>query len=74
MILFEDGRSTRLYSLVVSIPKPSSHNMGFPSLLGQDIIQHWRMVHDKPRGRLTFTVQKADLSINGRIGTLFEGE
>ena len=67
IIFFEDGRFVRLYSVRVSIPKPADHNMSFPSLLGQDIIQHWRMVHDKPRDRITFTVQRADVSVRGRI-------
>lgn len=70
IIFFEDGRLIRYYSVRISIPKPASYNMHFPSLLGQDIIQHWRMVHDKPRDRMTFTVQRADLSVRRRINVI----
>ncbi len=70
VIAFEDGSLERIYYVITAIPRPSEHNMGFPSLLGQDIIQHWRMVHDKPRDRLTFTAQRADLSIRGDVNDL----
>ena len=62
-ISFDDNQSVCSYRIDVSIPESANHNMFFPSLLGQDVIKHWRMVHDKPRDRLTFTVQKADLSV-----------
>ncbi len=62
-IFFQDGRSIRTYTILVSVPRPTEHNIRLPSLLGQDIIQYWRMVHDKRRDRLTFTVRRADLTL-----------
>ena len=33
---------------------------GFPSLLGRDVLDRWRMVYDPPRGELTFEPADAD--------------
>ena len=63
VIIFDDGQFLQIYISDVSVAAPRQHNMQFPSLLGQDIMKNWRIVHDKPRGRLTFTVQHADLRI-----------
>lgn len=70
VIMFADGRYVRLYTASLSVAKPTEYNMTVPSLLGQDILQHWRMVHDKPKDRLTFTVRRADLSMKGDIDAL----
>lgn len=63
IIIFEDGQYLQVYTISVVVPKPQKYNMRFPSLLGQDIMKHWRIVHDTPRGLLTFTPNSADLKI-----------
>lgn len=70
VIMFADGSFVRLYTASLSVAKPTKFNLTVPSLLGQDILRHWRMVHDKPRNKLTFTVQHADLSMRGDIEAL----
>lgn len=44
--------------LVIIAPKPDLSRA--PSLLGRDILDRWRMVCDKARGKVTFTVRSAD--------------
>jgi len=52
----------RLYSTPVHFIAPNSHTAGIPSLLGRDILDRWRMVHDPTKNKLTFTVRSADLT------------
>ena len=70
VIMFEDGKYLRLYGTTLSIAKPTKHNKDVPSLLGQDILKNWRMVHDKPRGQLSFTAQRAGFRVRGDFSTL----
>ena len=70
VVLFQDGPFIRVYSIILSIPEPGPHNDRLPSLLGQDVLQSWRMVHDKPGDRLTFTVKHADLGMRGDIDSV----
>ena len=62
-VVFAEGDKVRVYGIRLSIPEPSPHNMNFPSLLGQDLMGNWRMVHDPSRDILTFTVVTADFSM-----------
>ena len=70
IMMFVDGRLLRYYEIPISIPRPEDHNRGLPSVLGQDILKHWRMVHDKPADKLTFTVRFADLTRRGSINDI----
>ena len=70
VISFQDRRVVYSYSIIITIPQATEYNDEFPSLLGQDIIQNWRMVHDTPMDRLTFTVQKADFRTRGDINDI----
>jgi hypothetical protein len=45
----------------VSIPRLSTHNHRFPSLLGRDIIDQWRFVMDRLNNQVSFTPRKWDL-------------
>ena len=56
VIIFQDSELLHSFQAVISIAAPNLHNLRFPSLLGQDVIQHLRMVHDKPRRRLEFSL------------------
>ena len=56
VVIFQDGEILRPFETVISIAAPSPHNVRFPSLLGQDVIRHLKMVHDKPRGLLEFSL------------------
>ncbi|MBI4311799.1 MAG: hypothetical protein HY681_08455 [Chloroflexi bacterium] len=50
----------QLYRLPLAIARPNQHNQGLPSLLGQDILRHWRTVHDPTDSILEFTVRRSD--------------
>ena len=49
-----DGSSMYLYDVDLRIGKPEDMSTRIPSLLGQDVLQRWRMVHDPVAGRLEF--------------------
>jgi len=59
-LLFRDEIQDRLYFLRVAIARPSQHNLQLPSLLGQDILRHWRTIHDPTERALEFTVRRSD--------------
>ena len=76
VLVFQDGEFIRVYTTVIAIPEPGTHNMRLPTVLGQDILKKWRMVHDKSRDRLTFTPQGpqgSDLRMRGQIGDVHFG-
>lgn len=47
------------YRITISIAPPLDHNRWLPSLLGMDIIRHWRMVCDVQNEELAFEVHDA---------------
>ena len=61
-LLFADDteRQSYGYIVVVDIAKPEDVSDEFPSLLGRDIIDRWRMVYDRTDSVLEFTVKSAD--------------
>ena len=59
-LLFRDETQNRLYFLRLAIAQPTQHNLRLPSLLGQDILRHWRTVHDPTERVLEFTVRRSD--------------
>ena len=54
------GAVTYMYDLGVRIGKPEQVRAGLPSLLGQDVLGRWVMVHDPGVCRLQFHVRSAD--------------
>ncbi len=62
-IAFRDDARTHIYIQNVGIAEPGDHNETIPSLLGQDIMQHWRVLHDRPANSLTIDVAQSDLTI-----------
>ena len=62
LVTFRDieESSLQVYSLLVDIARPTQHNDSVPSLLGQDILRSWRVVHDRLSNDLAFEVHLAD--------------
>jgi predicted aspartyl protease len=54
------------YEQVIDIAEPTETNEWVPSLLGQDILRYWRVVHDRPTNTLTFEPRRADFRVPGR--------
>ena len=59
----EAGKKAFVYDLTVLFAKPEKYNKTTPSILGRDIIDRWRMMYEKPKNRLTFTVISADATL-----------
>ena len=61
-LTFLDSASadTYVYHLDVLVGKPEQVGSGLPSVLGQDVLGRWVMVHDPVVGRLQFHVRSAD--------------
>src|SRR5712692_2409912 len=55
VLSFSDRRYIYSYALPIEISAPTSHNHRFPSLLGRDILQHWRIVMNAVEKKITFT-------------------
>ena len=49
-----------MYRTEIDIAPPLDHNRWLPSLLGMDVIRHWRMVCDVHNDTLEFDVHNAD--------------
>ena len=63
-VVFDDGEATHIYSMHVDIAVPTRDNASLPSLLGQDILRHWRVIHDRPANSLTIDVVRADMTVS----------
>ena len=63
IIVFEDSSGAHVYFQPIGIAEPTDYNLSIPSLLGQDILRHWRIIHDRPANQLSFEVKRADLTI-----------
>lgn len=62
-IAFRDGDRDRVYAVPLAIALPRQENLTLPSLLGQDILQSWQMLHDPAHSRLEFLVHSSDLTL-----------
>ena len=58
--LDSDSTATYVYNLDVRVGKPEQVGSGLPSVLGQDVLSRWLMVHDPTDRRLQFHVRRAD--------------
>ncbi len=63
-LTFVDTRRRRLhhYALTIDIIPPKPDLEGVKSLLGRDILKHWRMDWDTVNDKVNFTVRSADLT------------
>ena len=59
-----DGVVTYVYDMDIRVGKPEQVGRGLPSLLGQDVLSRWVMVHDPAIGRLQFQVRSTDERIS----------
>ncbi len=65
VVVFADGIKVIYgYTIQLGIAPPSPDIMDIPSLLGRDIIDHWRMIYNPTRRNLSFTVISADFQLN----------
>ncbi len=58
---FSDRKFVYSYLFDVEIASPTPHNHRFPSLLGRDILDQWRLVIERSKGRAVFTPRSWDL-------------
>lgn len=54
------GETVYVYQVAARIGKPEHVGNDVPSVLGQDVLRRWLMVHDPANGRLEFRVWEAD--------------
>lgn len=59
----EAGRYLYIYETELDIAAPVPELMGVPSVLGRDILNRWRMNYNPTKGRLTFQVISADITL-----------
>ena len=62
LVTFKDIEDScfQVYAVPIDIARPTEHNGSVPSLLGQDILMNWRVVHDRLANDLTSEVRQAD--------------
>jgi hypothetical protein len=62
LVTFRDHEESNLqvYRMFIDIARPTQYNDSVPSLLGQDILRNWRVIHDRFANELTFEVHLAD--------------
>ena len=62
LVTFRDHEESNLqvYRMFIDIARPTQYNDSVPSLLGQDILRNWRVIHDRIANELTFEVHLAD--------------
>ena len=61
-----EGYYFHVYEQIIGVAEPTETNSWVPSIVGQDIIGRWRVVHDRPTNTLTFEPRQADFRIPGR--------
>ena len=60
LVAFANDKMIYVYSIVLGIFTPSKKTRGFPSLLGRDIIDQWRVIYDKSKLQLLAEVVTCD--------------
>lgn len=60
ILAFSDAQYVYSYSLDVEFSEPTKHNQRFPSLLGRDILDNWRIVLERSRRTATFNPRAWD--------------
>ena len=56
------GSPVHRYRVEVKIGKPEDVDQRFPSVLGQDVLQHWRTIHEPALKRVEFHVRTSSYS------------
>ena len=64
VVSFVDEKVRRLYAVELLIAEPTAANAAFPSLLGREKLNRWRMDYDPAHSLLEFTVRSADHTMN----------
>ena len=62
LLAFDDTQS-RIYNIELRIAEPNENNLGLPSLLGRNVINHWYMQYDPTNARLECAVRHADYTL-----------
>lgn len=62
---FRDRLWLRSYAIDLSIAEPNEVNEKYPSLLGRNITDRWRIEYDPADSKLQCTVRYADLTLFG---------
>ncbi len=62
-LTFTGDGETFGYRLQIAIAAPNRANATLPSLLGQDVLRHWQMLHAPARNRLEFESLHADFTL-----------
>jgi hypothetical protein len=63
-VMFLEGtRKLHLYFVDINIASPTPDITDVPSLLGRDVLDHWRMHYNPSTGTLTFKVNAADRTL-----------
>ena len=60
VLSFLDDEAIQSYRLQLHIAEPTAANAGFPSLLGRDVLNRWRIVYDPTDSALEIFVRSAD--------------
>lgn len=63
LVFSEPTKRLYVYSIRIAVCPPSPNIMNIPSLLGRDVIDRWHMSYAPAKGRLTFRVLGADVTI-----------
>jgi hypothetical protein len=61
VLSFSDNHYVYAYLITIEISSPTKNNHRFPSLLGRDLLDQWRLVLDPSRKIINLTPRKWDL-------------
>ena len=64
VLSFVDDVAMQSYRIPLYVAQPTESNAVFPSLLGRDVLNRWRMEYDPAQSMLEFTVRSADRTVN----------
>lgn len=64
VLSFLDDEAVQSYRLQLHIAEPTNANTRFPSLLGRDVLNRWRIVYDPTDSTLEIFVRSADHTMN----------
>lgn len=62
-VFLEGTRTLHMYFIQVGVPSYTPEIEDVPSLLGRDVLDHWRMHYNPASGTLTFKVNAADRTL-----------
>ena len=62
VIIFDDGPNVHFYTRPIAVFPVHEDYEHWSSLIGQDILRHWQMIHDFQNHRLEFIVHSSDFT------------